>query len=233
MTTTSKASDHPEISVNLEHDAELSILTWRIEVQTIAASLATLVTPTGLLTYALTDPEWQAHEANRSTSPNGTVTIAARPTSPTHVPIVGGMSPTAIAVAKYKNEQHHIWHDTKTLLKRLIVDSLGPTLAATFGPPPHGFALKTIRQIVTDVNYKFENVDAVALDALKEALLLPLESVYDLEKHLTRLTRYILISAHAGFPIEDYRQVRMNSAYSVLSQTGYNYEINLSARVIL
>jgi hypothetical protein len=123
MTTTSK--DHPEISVNLEHEAELNILTWRIEVQTLAASLATLVTPTGLLTYTLTDPEWQNHEANRTTSANGNVTIAARPTSPTHVPIVAGMDGPAVAVAKYKNEQHQIWHDSKVLLKRLLVDSLG------------------------------------------------------------------------------------------------------------
>ncbi len=92
--------------------------------------------------------------------------MAARPNSPRHGPIVAGMSTTAIAVAKYANERHQLWHDTKVLLKRLIVDSLGPTLSVTFGPPPHGFTLLSIRDIMDDVNAKFENVDAVALDAL-------------------------------------------------------------------
>ena len=57
-----------DISVNLEHEAELRILEWRLEVQAIAASLATIVTPTGLLTHVLTDQEWTDHLANRSTS---------------------------------------------------------------------------------------------------------------------------------------------------------------------
>jgi hypothetical protein len=60
-----------------------------------------------------------------------------------------------------------------------------------------------------DINTKFENVDAVALDALEEVLLTPLESVYELEKHVARLTRYIMISNNSGFPIEEYRQVRI------------------------
>jgi hypothetical protein len=60
-----------------------------------------------------------------------------------------------------------------------------------------------------EVNAKFENVDAVALDALEEVLLTPLESVYDLEKHVSQLTRYIMISNNSGFPIEEYRQARI------------------------
>jgi hypothetical protein len=60
-----------------------------------------------------------------------------------------------------------------------------------------------------NINTKFENVDAVALDALEEVLLTPLESVYELEKHVARLTRYIMISNNSGFPIEEYRQVRI------------------------
>jgi hypothetical protein len=33
--------------------------------------------------------------------------------------------------------------------------------------------------------------------------------VYGLEKHVSRLTRYILMSDSAGFPIEEYRRVRL------------------------
>ena len=97
-----------DISDNLEHEAELRILEWRLEVQAIAASLATIVT--GLLTHVLTDQEWTDHLANRSTSPGGTVTVANHPNSPRHVPIVAGMTTTAIAVAKYANERHQLWH---------------------------------------------------------------------------------------------------------------------------
>ncbi len=167
------------------------------------------MTPTGLLIHVLTDQEWQDHLANRAVSPNGTITVAAHPTSPRHVPIVAGMTAPTIAVAKYANERHQLWHDIKALMKRLIVNSLGPTLSAIFGPPPHGFTLRSIRQIMDSVNAKFENVDAVVLDALEEVLLTPLESVYDLEKHVSRLTRYIMISNNSGFPIEEYRQVRI------------------------
>jgi hypothetical protein len=120
------------------------------------------------------------------------------------------MTGNAIAVAKYSNDRHQIWNEAKTVLKRGIVESLGPTLSATFGPPPHGFTLRSIRQILVDIRTKFANVDAVALEALEDHLLTPLESVYGLEKHVSRLTRYILMSDSAGFPIEEYRRVRLS-----------------------
>ncbi len=55
--TTKAASEHHDISVNLENEAELNILAWRFEVQAIAFSMATIVTPTSLLTHVLTDQE--------------------------------------------------------------------------------------------------------------------------------------------------------------------------------
>ena len=119
------------------------------------------------------------------------------------------MTGNQISVAKYSNDRHQIWHVAKTALKRSIVESLGPTLSSTFGPPPHGFTLRAIRQIMADINTKFANVDAVALEALEDHLLTPLESAYGLEKHISKLTRYILMSDGAGFPIEEYRRVRL------------------------
>ena len=56
--TTAATTDRPSFSVNLEEDPELNILAWRLDLQAIATGLATIVAPTGLLTYALTDPEW-------------------------------------------------------------------------------------------------------------------------------------------------------------------------------
>jgi hypothetical protein len=134
--TTNAADVSYDLGINLEEDPELNILSWKLKVQEVASSLATAVSPSGLITHILDDQEWRDHLASRSTSPNGTITVAPCPTSPAHVPIVGGMNTTAIAVAKYTNDRHQIWHEAKTVLKRCIVDSMGPTLAATFGPPP-------------------------------------------------------------------------------------------------
>ncbi len=53
--TTKAASEYHDISVNLENETELNILTWRLDVQAIASNLATVVTPTGLLTHVLTN----------------------------------------------------------------------------------------------------------------------------------------------------------------------------------
>jgi hypothetical protein len=140
MTTNAADTSH-DLGINLEEDPELNILSWRLKVQETASSLATTVATSGLLTHILDDQEWQDHVANRSTSPGGTITVDPRPTSPVHIPIIAGMNANAIAVAKYSNERHQIWHDSKTALKRCIVASIGPTLAAALGPPPHGFTL--------------------------------------------------------------------------------------------
>ena len=134
--TTNAADISYDLGINLEEDPELNILSWKLKVQEVASSLATSVSPSGLLTHILDDQEWQDHLANRSTSRGGTITVAPRHASPAHVPIVNGMNANAIAVAKYTNDRHQIWHDAKNALKRCIVDSIGPTLAAAFGPPP-------------------------------------------------------------------------------------------------
>jgi hypothetical protein len=74
---------------------------------------------------------------NRTASPGGTVTIAARPVPPVHVPITIGMSNAAISVAKYSNERHQIWHSAQTGFKAVLIRSLGqgPTLEGVIGPP--------------------------------------------------------------------------------------------------
>jgi hypothetical protein len=53
-----------------------------------------------------------------------------------HVPIVNGMTNSAISVAKYANEMHQAWHNASVDLKASMTRSLGPTLAGTLGPPP-------------------------------------------------------------------------------------------------
>jgi hypothetical protein len=51
-------------------------------------------------------------------------------------------------------------------------------------------------------------VDQVALDRMEATLSAPLENVRDLNKHLTRLTRHILMHEAAGFPLDGYIRVR-------------------------
>ncbi len=54
------------------------------------------------------------------------------------------MTSSAIAVAKYSNERHQIWHDALASFKSKLIRSLGPTLKGTIGPPPDGFTLLSV-----------------------------------------------------------------------------------------
>jgi hypothetical protein len=155
------------IATPMDTDPELAFFTWKVNVEDVAAGATTLVQPTpGLLSILLSDVDWNTYEANRSTSPNGTVTVAARPTPPTHVPIAAGMTGNAVAVAKYANELHHQWHDASRSFKAAVIQSLGPTLAGTIGPPPNGFKMISVRTIMADVCAKYGVLDQVALDKL-------------------------------------------------------------------
>jgi hypothetical protein len=64
--------------------------------------------------------------------------------------------------------------------------------------------------ILDAVDARYGVVDQVALDRMEETLSSPLENVRDLNRHLTRLTRHILILMHeaAGFPLDDYIRVQ-------------------------
>ena len=134
MSNTSDAT--AAITESLEFEPELNYLTWKVGVETFAASKATLISPSGLLTDILTDEEWNATSLNRATSPGGTLTIAPRPVPPVHSPISIGMTNAAISVAKYDNERHQIWHDSRVAFKLALIRSLGPTLEGAIGPPP-------------------------------------------------------------------------------------------------
>jgi hypothetical protein len=100
----------------LEHEPELLFFTWKVQVQNLAANKATIVDASGLLTLVLSDKEWANHNVNRSFAPNGTLVIVPRPTEPTHIPIINGMTNAQIAVAKYNNDRDVIWHDAKAAL---------------------------------------------------------------------------------------------------------------------
>ena len=208
MTTLDTPSDDCNISLSLEEDPELTYFSWKVQVEDAASNAATLVEPTGLLTLILKDPAWEAYPPNRVTSPGGTLTIAVRPVLPTHMPITNGMTNAQISVAKYDNERHTTWHKARETFKTVLIRSLGPTLAGTIAPPPNGFKTIHAMAIMEAVEAKYGAVDQVALDRMAESLEAPLENVRDLNKHLSRLTRHILMHEAAGFPLDEYIRVR-------------------------
>ncbi len=76
------------ITDSLEFEPELNYLTWKVSVENFAASKATIMEPTGLLSEILSDTEWNNLALNRTNSPGGTPTIKPRPVAPAHTPIV-------------------------------------------------------------------------------------------------------------------------------------------------
>jgi hypothetical protein len=185
------------------------VFTWKVGVENYAANKATIVEQTGLLSSILSDPEWDNCSLNRTTSPDGTLTIAPRPAPPVHIPITAGMTNADIAVAKYNNDRHLIWHDALASFKSALIRSLGPTLEGTIGPPPDGFKQLSVRQIGDAVRAKYGTVDQMALAKMEEALTSPLGHVADLDKHLASFKRHMLMQTVAGYSIEEYRKVRM------------------------
>ena len=198
-----------QIGCSLEHEPELLFFTWKVQVQNLAANKATIVETSGLLTLVLSDEEWANHEVNRSLAPDGTLVIAPRPIEPNHIPIINGMTNAQIAVAKYNNDRHVVWHEAKAALKTEIIRSLGPTLASTIGPPPMGFTTLSVPQITDAVRVFYGTVDQMALNKMEDILASPLDQVSNLDKHLANMRQHMLMQTTAGYPIEEHRKVRI------------------------
>ena len=197
------------ITESLEFEPELNYLAWKVSVETFASSKATIISPSGLLTDILTDVEWDALSLNRATSPGGTLTIAARPVPPAHNPITMGMTNAAISVAKYDNERHQIWHDSRVAFKLALIRSLGPTLEGAIGPPPEGFRMISVQDIMDDIKARYGRVDQVTFGRMEEVLATPLDHVQNLDKLISSQKRHMLMQTSAGYPLEEYRKVRI------------------------
>jgi len=203
------ATDQFTIATTLDKDPEINFFVWRINVEDVAANSATLIEPTGLLTTVMTDEAWDAYPANTTVtaatgSTAATTTITARPVEPIHRPIVAGMTGPQISIAQYGNTRHETWHKAKEQLKMAIISSLGPTLAASIGPPPMGFKVMSIHAIMEAVSLKYATVDWTSLNKMDEIMMTPLDNVANLDKHLARLTRHINMSVAAGFEVEEH-----------------------------
>ncbi len=130
-----------------------------------------------------------------------------RPQPPVHIPITNGMTNAQISVAKYTNDRHATWHEAQEAFKSMLIRSLGPTLEGTLGPPPDGFTLLSVQQIVNAVKTKYGTVDQMALSKMEDILTSPLDHVQNLDKHLANLKQHMMMQIAAGYHIEEYRKV--------------------------
>jgi hypothetical protein len=89
----------------------------------------------------------------------------------------------------------------------MIIRSLGSTLEGTIGPPPNGFTLLSVQQIVTAVKSKYGTVDQMALAKMEDILTSPLDHVQNVDKHLANLKQHMMMQIAAGYKIEEYRKV--------------------------
>jgi hypothetical protein len=110
------------------------------------------------------------------------------------------MTNAQISVAKYSNDRHALWHEAQESFKALLIRSLGPTLDGTLGPPPNGFTLLTVQEIVNAVKAKYCTVDQMALSKMEDILTSPLD-------HLANLKQHMMMQIAAGYHIEEYRKV--------------------------
>jgi hypothetical protein len=179
----STADDNKIIDISLECEPERNCLPWRVS-ENFAASKATVIAPTGLLTDILSYSQWDALPLNRSASPGGTVTIALQLTLPTHIPITMGITNAAISVAKYENERHMMWHTAQAGFKSSLIRSLGPSLEGAIGPLPDGFQMISAKDIMDNVKTRYGKVNQMTFARMEEVLTTPLDHVQNLKKHV-------------------------------------------------
>ncbi len=99
----------------------------------------------------------------------------------------------AISVAKYDNERDQIWHDSRVAFKLALIRSLGPTFEGAIGPPPEGFRMISVQNIMDDVKARYGRVDQVTFGRMEEVLARSLDHVQNLEKLISSQKRHMLM----------------------------------------
>jgi hypothetical protein len=69
--------------------------------------------------------------------------------------------------------------------------------------------MMSLGNIVAAVRTKYGVVDQIALNKMEEIITSPLDNVSSYDRHLAQLRQYILMQTAAGYPIEEYRKVRI------------------------
>jgi hypothetical protein len=65
------------------------------------------------------------------------------------------------------------------------------------------------KQIMDDAKQRYATVDQMAFSKMEDLLATPLDNIQNFEKHIASQKKHILMQTAAGYPIEEYQQVRI------------------------
>ena len=129
---------HVEILTTLDEEPKLNFFPWEVAVRNAAATICKTISPRGLLSLVLTDPQWIVYPANLSVDAQGQQVIAPRYNPPVYVEINNTMTSVEVIVTKSSNDQLLEWITGEEALKTAIVKSLGPIVRQIIGHPGMG-----------------------------------------------------------------------------------------------
>jgi len=204
MSSTPKNVD---ILTTLENDPHVTFFSWEMDVHDVAASMAKSIHPHGLLSEVLTDAQWAAYPGNSTIDQAGNILIADRYQLPADVDIHGGMNNIDLYVAKASNDRLQLWIDSREVLKRAILKSLGRVVRQVIKESKVRFQLMTVLEIMTKVRQRYGKMEKDTRANLRERMHTLLPTADDLDTHISNLQEMFDVSETAGFPLDSYRQV--------------------------
>ena len=172
-----------------------------------AAAICKPITPRGLLSLVLTDPQWNAYPANISVDAQGQQVIAPRYNPPSYVGINNNMNGVEVIVTKSANDQLLEWITGEEALKTAIVKSLGPIVQQIIGHPEDGFTLLSILDIMDRVRRKYGRMRKSTKASLEEKMTSRLTSTDGFDTHVANLRQQFLISEKGGYAIQEDKRV--------------------------
>ncbi len=206
---TSSESYVCDIGTSLEHESELHYLLWKVGVEDCASRNATIVEPIGLSSQPSSRMRngalwpWTAPRHLEARSPS-----RSAPSSPAY-PDYEWDDEFGYLRRKIRERPASDLARCPVSFKTALMRSLGPTLEGTIGPPPDGFKMISPRQILDAAKQHYATVDQMAFFKLEDLLATPLDHIQNFEKHIASQKKHILMQTAAGYPIEEYRQVRI------------------------
>ena len=185
----------------------MSFYPWELAVRNAAASVCKAITPRGLLSLVLTDPQWDAYGANQIFDQAGHAVIAPRFVPPAHIEVNDTMNSVTLYIAKASNDNLLEWINGEEALKTAIVESLGKVVTQVTQSPIDGFTLMSIMEIMNKVRAKYGRMEKHTRNQLKERMTARLTSTEAFDAHISNLTSLYSISEIGGFPISQEKQV--------------------------
>jgi hypothetical protein len=198
---------HVEILTTLDEEPKLNFFPWEVAVRNAAATICKTISPRGLLSLVLTDPQWNVYPANLSVDAQGQQVIAPRYNPPVYVEINNTMTSVEVIVTKSSNDQLLEWITGEEALKTAIVKSLGPIVRQIIGHPEDGFTLFSIRDIMDRVHKRYGKMRQNTKSNLEEQMTSRLTSTDGFDTHVANLRQKFLISEKGGYSIQEYRRV--------------------------